>query len=56
MEYDVHTLLDLATLATTIWVVYMMRFNLNASYMHEKDNAPNYYIVSYHKSQKDTID
>nr|GEV25623.1 putative ER lumen protein-retaining receptor C28H8.4 [Tanacetum cinerariifolium] len=45
MEYDVHTLLDLATLAATIWVIYMMRVNLNSSYMHEKDNVPNYYIV-----------
>lgn len=47
MEYDVHTVLDLATLAATIWVIYMMRFNLNASYMHEKDNVPNYYVVTY---------
>lgn len=39
MEYDVHTLLDLATLTTTVWVIYMMRFNLNSSYMREKDNV-----------------
>ncbi|XP_071697902.1 uncharacterized protein [Rutidosis leptorrhynchoides] len=45
MEYDVHTLLDLATLAATVWVIYMMRFNLNSSYMHEKDNVTNYYVV-----------
>ncbi|KAI7757473.1 hypothetical protein M8C21_021104 [Ambrosia artemisiifolia] len=45
MEYDVHTLLDLATLATTIWVIYMMRFNLKSSYMREKDNVPIHYVV-----------
>ncbi|KAI7757204.1 hypothetical protein M8C21_015331 [Ambrosia artemisiifolia] len=45
MEYDVHTLLDLATLAATVWVIYMMRFNLNSSYMHEKDNVTNYYVL-----------
>ncbi|XP_076949254.1 uncharacterized protein LOC143621835 [Bidens hawaiensis] len=45
MEYDVHTLLDLATLATTIWVIYMMRFNLKSSYMREKDNVHIHYVV-----------
>ncbi|KAJ9553962.1 hypothetical protein OSB04_018007 [Centaurea solstitialis] len=45
MEYDVHTLLDLATLTTTVWVIYMMRFNLNSSYMHEKDNVSVLYVV-----------
>lgn len=46
MEYDVHTLLDLATLTTTIWVIYMMRINLNSSYMLEKDNVSVLYVVS----------
>ncbi|KAK2971451.1 hypothetical protein RJ640_020857, partial [Escallonia rubra] len=45
MEYDIHTLLDLATLATTIWVIYMMRFKLNSSYMDDKDNLAHYYVV-----------
>nr|XP_043619335.1 ER lumen protein-retaining receptor erd-2.2-like [Erigeron canadensis] len=45
MECDVHTLLDLATLTTTIWVIYMMRVNLNSSYMLEKDNISNLYVV-----------
>ncbi|XP_031126996.1 ER lumen protein-retaining receptor erd-2.2-like [Ipomoea triloba] len=45
MEYDVHTLLDLATFATTIWVIYMIRFQLNSSYMGDKDNFPLYYVV-----------
>ncbi|XP_019175174.1 PREDICTED: putative ER lumen protein-retaining receptor C28H8.4 [Ipomoea nil] len=45
MEFDVHTLLDLATLATTIWVIYMIRFQLKSSYMGDKDNFPLYYVV-----------
>lgn len=45
MEYDVHTLLDLATLGTTVWVIYMIRFKLNSSYMHEKDTVPIYYVA-----------
>ncbi|KAI3816997.1 hypothetical protein L1987_10783 [Smallanthus sonchifolius] len=45
MEYDVHTILDLATLTATIWVIYMMRFKLNASYMLEKDNVSVLYVV-----------
>lgn len=45
MEYDVHTLLDLATLTTTVWVIYMMRFNLNSSYMREKDNVSVFSVV-----------
>ncbi|KAL2347433.1 hypothetical protein Fmac_001433 [Flemingia macrophylla] len=45
MEYDIHTLLDLATLATTLWVIYMIRFKLKSSYMEEKDNFARYYVV-----------
>ncbi|KAH7852016.1 hypothetical protein Vadar_019560 [Vaccinium darrowii] len=45
MEYDVHTLLDLLTLATTLWVIYMIRFNLKSSYMGDKDNFAMYYVV-----------
>ncbi|KAI7726435.1 hypothetical protein M8C21_026189 [Ambrosia artemisiifolia] len=45
MEYDVHTILDLATLTATVWVIYMMRFNLNSSYMLEKDNILVHYVV-----------
>lgn len=47
MEYDIHTLLDLATLATTLWVIYMIRFKLRSSYMEDKDNIPLYYVVSF---------
>ncbi|KAL2327209.1 hypothetical protein Fmac_020636 [Flemingia macrophylla] len=45
MEYDIHTLVDLATLATTLWVIYMIRFKLKSSYMEEKDNFAIYYVI-----------
>lgn len=45
MEYDIHTLLDTATLGTTLWVIYMIRFNLKSSYMDDKDNFKIYYMV-----------
>ncbi|KAH9623880.1 hypothetical protein KSS87_007526 [Heliosperma pusillum] len=45
MEYDIHTLLDSATLAFTLWVIYMIRFSLKSTYMKEKDNFPMYYVV-----------
>ncbi|CAN1300952.1 ER lumen protein-retaining receptor [Linum perenne] len=45
MEYDIHTLLDLSTLATTVWVIYMIRFNLKSSYMADKDNFAPYFVI-----------
>lgn len=45
MEYDIHTILDTATLATTLWVIYMMRFKLRSTYMEDKDNFANYCVV-----------
>ncbi|PIA55495.1 hypothetical protein AQUCO_00700057v1 [Aquilegia coerulea] len=45
MEYDIHTLLDSATLGTTLWVIYMMRFKLKSTYMEDKDNFAIYYVV-----------
>ncbi|KAK1352320.1 ER lumen protein retaining receptor [Heracleum sosnowskyi] len=45
MEYDIHTVLDSATLATTLWVVYMIRYKLRSSYMEEKDNFTIYHVV-----------
>ncbi|CAN1300953.1 ER lumen protein-retaining receptor erd-2.2 [Linum perenne] len=45
MEYDIHTLLDLSTLATTVWVIYMIRFNLKSSYMADKDNFAPYFVL-----------
>lgn len=46
MEFDIHTVLDSATLVTTLWVIYMIRFKLKASYMEDKDNFAIYYVVS----------
>lgn len=45
MENDIHTLLDSATLIFTLWVIYMMRFKLQSTYMEDKDNFANYYVV-----------
>ncbi|KAJ6809862.1 putative ER lumen protein-retaining receptor C28H8.4 isoform X2 [Iris pallida] len=45
MEYDIHTLLDSATLVTTLWVIYVIRFKLKSSYMEDKDNFAIYYVV-----------
>ncbi|GAV81575.1 ER_lumen_recept domain-containing protein [Cephalotus follicularis] len=47
MEYDIHTLHHLATLATTLWVIYMIRVNLKSSYMEDKDNFAVHYVVPY---------
>ncbi|KAF3435941.1 hypothetical protein FNV43_RR23033 [Rhamnella rubrinervis] len=43
MEGDIHTLLDLTTLLSTTWVIYMIRFKLNSTYIKELDNFP--YII-----------
>ncbi|KAK8956395.1 ER lumen protein retaining receptor [Platanthera guangdongensis] len=45
MEYDIHTLLDSATLLTTLWVIYMIRFKLKSSYMEDKDNFAMYFVA-----------
>ncbi|KAH7576391.1 hypothetical protein ACOSP7_003349 [Xanthoceras sorbifolium] len=45
MEGNIHTVLDFATLVSTVWVIYMMRFKLKSTYIKELDNFPVYYIV-----------
>lgn len=45
MEQDIHTLLDLATLAGTGFVIFMMRFRLGASYSRELDSVPHLVVV-----------
>lgn len=45
MEYDIHTLLDSATMVTTLWVIYMIRFKLRSTYMEDKDNFVIYYVL-----------
>lgn len=46
MEKDIHTLLDLATLATTGWVIYTMRFVLRSTHSEDLDNMPLYYVLA----------
>ncbi|XP_027114376.1 uncharacterized protein [Coffea arabica] len=45
MEGDIHTVLDFATLVSTLWVIYMIRFKLKSTYIAELDNMPIYYLV-----------
>ena len=45
MEYDVHTLLDLLSLAATAWVIFMMRFRVTDSYQADQDTVKTYYVV-----------
>jgi hypothetical protein len=48
MEKDIHTVLDSATLITTLWVIYTMRFKLKSTLVEDLDNLPIYYVVSLH--------
>jgi len=45
MEGDIHTVLDFATLVSTLWVIYMIRYKLKASYIKSLDTCYNYYVV-----------
>lgn len=45
MEYDIHTILDSATLVATLWVIYMMMYKLKPTYMEDQDNFAIYYVV-----------
>lgn len=45
MEYDIHTILDLLTLAATLWVQYKMRVPLKATYNDELDTLKTHYVV-----------
>lgn len=45
MEYDIHTFLDLMTLAATIWVVYTMRTTLRKTYNDQLDDFHVVYIL-----------
>ncbi|XP_030547812.1 ER lumen protein-retaining receptor erd-2.2-like [Rhodamnia argentea] len=45
-EQNIHTVLDFITLASTTWVIYMMRVKLKASYAKDLDNFPIYYVVA----------
>nr|XP_043637085.1 ER lumen protein-retaining receptor erd-2.2-like [Erigeron canadensis] len=45
MEHDIHTILDFATLVSTLWVIYMIRFKLKATYNEDLDDVPKYYLI-----------
>ncbi|XP_010246713.1 PREDICTED: putative ER lumen protein-retaining receptor C28H8.4 [Nelumbo nucifera] len=45
MEGDIHTVLDVATCISTLWVIYMIRFKLKSTYVKEFDNFPIYYLA-----------
>eukprot|EP00249_Psilotum_nudum_P005749 c19171_g1_i1 orf=463-1290(-) len=45
MEYDIHTILDSATLITTCWVIYMIRYKLKPTYLSDLDNFRIYHVV-----------
>ncbi|KAG6787405.1 hypothetical protein POTOM_009044 [Populus tomentosa] len=45
MELDAHSVLDMATLISTAWVIYMIRFKLKSTYIKELDSMPLYYLV-----------
>ncbi len=46
MEYDIHTILDFFTLLATLWVIYIVRFQLYESYQPEQDSIHDVYVVS----------
>lgn len=46
MEYDIHTILDALTLAATVYVIYMMMFQLKHTYQVELDTILTAYVVS----------
>ncbi|KAI4304583.1 hypothetical protein MLD38_040070 [Melastoma candidum] len=45
LEKNIHTMLDLLTLLTTGWVIYMMRRKLKSSYSKDMDTLPIYYVL-----------
>ena len=49
MEYDVHTILDGLTLLATLWVIYIVRFQLYETYQPEQDSIHDVYVVSHCK-------
>lgn len=45
MEYDIHTLLDLLTLAASLWAIYIVRFQLKETYQADLDSVKVIYVV-----------
>ena len=44
---ELHVVLDSLTLIATLWVIYMMRYKLQSTYMKDYDNMPLYYVVTF---------
>ncbi|XP_057534730.1 uncharacterized protein LOC130813046 [Amaranthus tricolor] len=42
---DIFIFLDSITLLSTLWVIYMIRFNLKQTYLKDLDNMPLYYVL-----------
>ncbi|XP_050364021.1 uncharacterized protein LOC126782753 [Argentina anserina] len=45
IKVDVHAVIDLATLISTAWLIYMIRFKLKSTYIKELDNFRLYFVV-----------
>lgn len=45
-ELELHTWLDVSTLAATLWIIYMMRVKLKSTYNKDQDTLPLYYVVT----------
>ena len=45
MEYDLHTILDILTLVTTLWVIFTIRTKLRPTYNAEADSLGHLYVV-----------
>lgn len=45
MEYDIHTLLDLVTLAATSWVIFTMLTSAKHTWQADKDTIPEYFVL-----------
>ncbi|XP_024973534.1 putative ER lumen protein-retaining receptor C28H8.4 [Cynara cardunculus var. scolymus] len=43
--HSIHTVLDVAALVSTILVIYMMRFKVNATYHQHLDKTPKRYLI-----------
>ncbi|KAJ8428488.1 LOW QUALITY PROTEIN: hypothetical protein Cgig2_029941 [Carnegiea gigantea] len=45
-RHNVHFLLDSLTLGATLWVIYMMRFNLKSTCLQDLHNMPLRYVIT----------
>lgn len=46
LDYDIQRMLSSASLIATLWVIYMIRVTLKASYMEDKDSFLMHYVVT----------